>query len=156
MSKSFKKWASRIASDNLVWTQSELIYLRKAIGYCGLKDVGERHLLFSLFNQRCKDVQLRILPEHDLLGQNYMLSNSLKRNGSPRKHCILDEGQIKIMQCLSFHAIGGLMRCGGNTILPVYVAFDNIGNWFSYTGTMYALIEIVDKGVHCNMKLVVD
>lgn len=147
-SKSFKKWADRIAKGSHTWLQSELIYLRKAVGHCGLNDPAERALLFSLFNCKCQENILRILPEHDALGQNYLLSRSLMKNGKPRKRNKLDPDQIRIMQCLDYHTIDGLKRCDGNQILPVYVAHDKMGNWFSYTGTMYEMMEIVDDGVY--------
>lgn len=149
-SKSFKKWADRIQKGSHIWLQSELIYLRKAIGHCGLQNPGERALLFSLFNQRCQEIVLRILPEHDLLGQNYLLSKSLTQSGKMRKSNRLSDEQIAVMQSLNFHTIDGLKRCGGNQILPVYVAHDKMGNWFSYTGTVYEMMEIVDEGVYCH------
>ena len=145
-SKAFKKWVARIDSLNNTWTQSELIYLRKAIGHCGLNDPAERALLFSLFNRKCAEATLRILPEHDLLGQNYLLSKSLMKNGKPRKRNILSEEQLNVMKVLDHHTIDGLKRCAGNNIFPVYTAYGKNGNWFSYTGCMYEHMEIVGDG----------
>lgn len=140
-SKAFKKWSARIENGPLTWTEHEIIYLRKAIGYCGLKSNDERQILRYKFQVYCEKNCVVITKVHDRKGQNYMLSKSLKQNGQLRKNNKLSGKQIEIMKALDFHRIIGLYNTAGNNILPVYRAVSKVGS-FDYTGATYEIITI--------------
>lgn len=147
-SKAFTKWLARVKDTKTAWTESEVIYFRKAIGICGLKDQEERLILKMEFEERASNKGYSILPEHNEKGRNYLLSKSLKKNGQVRKGSKLGARELDIMLNLKHHKLTALYpQCNGFGqalgYLPVYTAYDRKGNHFQYIGATYEMMQIV-------------
>ncbi len=150
--KSFERWLNRVNDTETPWAESEIIYFRKAIGMAGLKDQAQRNLLVSSFRLMVeKDVQsYHITEAQSLKGRDYLLSQSLKANGTRRKGCRLDQSQLDILQALETHYFVGLWNMGqfsGSAYyLPIYRALDVNGNWFDYIGATYSQVRVLAQG----------
>lgn len=142
ISKAARKWMTRLADTVSPWTENDIIYYRKAISQCGLKSAEEKLALHEAF----ADKGYRITAEQDAKGRNYLLSNSLKKDGTPRKGNVLGDAEIRIMQNLKHHLFVGVYHKGGfyNYYLPVYRAIAKDGSYFEYIGTMYKHVEVLD------------
>lgn len=146
-SKAFKKYEELLKNKKHVFTQSEIIYFRKAIGVAGLKNIHERQELINLFMDNQKGY--RITREHDELGRNYLISKSLKKNGQFRKGSKLGERELNILYNFSHHMFMGLQSQNSNRgfydnwYLPIYRAYDKKGNYFDYIGTVYEQVRVL-------------
>lgn len=140
-STAFKKWKARIENLSCPWTENDIIYFRKAVGHNGLQDPAERALLISLFNTMISDTDgVFITEQHSRKGQIYLLENSLKKNGDPRKQNIFGEYELHILKNLSHHLFVGLYRNGlfCDHYFPIYRAVDKDGNYMDYVGATYS------------------
>lgn len=147
--KAFKKWVARIEDTTTPWSEQEVIYFRKAIGSAGLKDAAERGLLRRMFNEKAlAEPGYRITAAHDIKGQQYMLSKSLKLNGTVRRGNKLGQFELAVMKNLSHHLFVGLYRPQENLnyFLPIYRAISITGAYFDYVGATYEMVKVINAG----------
>jgi hypothetical protein len=156
-SKAFKRWKARIEDTKTPWTEKEIVYFRAAIGKSGLARDEERHTLKDLFKEMIDNTGgVRITQVQDIKGQQYLLNNSLKLNGEPRKNNILGSMELNILKTLDYHLFVGVYNPVGfqgfDSYLPIYRAISTSGAFFEYTGTVYDQITIIKTTP--NLKLV--
>lgn len=156
----YKKWMERIQDTERPWTESEIIYFRKAIGAAGIKDAEVRKELHNLFwdTLHGNDYSIyRITDEHSTKGQRYLLERSLRRDGGYRKNSKLGYREIGILRALSHHLFVGLYRPQGGLdyYLPVYRAVALDGQWFEYVGATYEQVIILSGSYSNELRLVV-
>lgn len=149
ISIAYGKWMTRLRDTNNVWTENDIIYFRKAIGYCGIKDPELRKQLrkqFDVFAE--KNEGYLITNEQSEKGRTYLLDRSLRKNGELRKGCKLGSREIDILRDLDYHRFVGLWEQHngfGDVMgyLPVYRAVAQNGNSFEYVGATYEMMEVV-------------
>jgi hypothetical protein len=155
MSKSYKKWKDLINSKmrcyNAPWTESEIVFFRKAIGYCGLKDVELRSKLHDHFHDHMPKEGYNISMDQAQKGINYLRSKTYKLNGDLRKGNIFGEFERSVINNFRHFKFVGLYpqtNGTGETLgyLPVYRCIAENGCYFDYTGTAYQAIEILGVG----------
>lgn len=160
--KSYNKWTNLIINklkwENAPFTESEVIYLRKAIGPSGLKD---RDLAYDL-SQHFTDLMPRdgynITLEHQQKGIDYLRDNTFKKSGKLRKNNIFNEYCINILnnykefKFVGLHEQVNFYGYSSGHVLPIYRCIAEDGTYFDYTGTMYSMIEVLDHG-SINLKL---
>ena len=148
MNNAYSKWSFRISDINNAWTEKDIIYFRKAIGNYGIKDETLRNKLKANFYRILNQIEgYLITNDQSEKGKNYLLSNSLKKDGTKRKNCKLGNREIEILQNLDYHQFVGLHEqvnglgkiCG---YLPIYKAVSMDGKSFEYVGTHYDQIII--------------
>ena len=150
ISKTASKWLARINDTTTPWSESEIIYFRKAVGYCGLKNVDEREMLLTAFQKKCDAINgYMITEEQSLKGQHYLLTNTVKKSGQYRKGAKLGDRELDIMRNLSHHLFVGLYaeyNGAGEVMsyLPIYRAVSiMVSASFEYVGTRYEQLEVV-------------
>lgn len=151
----YKKWLARIEDKKTAWTEQEIIFFRRAIGQCGLKDPAERALLRSLFADAVENEGYKITREQDMKGLRYLLDKSLKKNGEHRKGSKFGTFELAVLLHFSHHTLSGLYRdtyC--EHYLPIYRAYDTEGNWFEYVGTTYEQIQITSISGYRHLRVV--
>jgi hypothetical protein len=141
----YMKWTNRVRDTSNAWTENDIIYFRKYVR--GLGSTPERATLMQLFERTLElnDGYL-ITNEQSEKGREYLLSNTLKKNGDRRKHAKLGERELDILRDLREHRLVGRYEpTYGNYSywLPVYRAISNTGEHFEYVGTMYSELQIV-------------
>lgn len=147
--KTYLKWFA-LCSD-VVWTESDIIYFRKAIGMSGLKDDRLRSALYRTFIDRMPEGGYRLTREQQSKGTQYLLSKSLKQNGERRKGCILGTHEIGILLDPSVqHTLTHLApQYNGLDEVLAYMAVYRAsarGRWFEYLGTSYEQSEVTAIG----------
>lgn len=143
--KSYKKWLARVRDTKTPWTENEIIYFRKAIAR---GDMDYRVALRLEFGDYSGDTGYKITKEQSEKGRNYLLTNSLKKDGTKRKGCKLGERELDILRNLKEHRLVGLFENSGlhnpyTYTLPIYRAIARNGEYFEYIGTKYDQLEIV-------------
>lgn len=145
-SKSYRKWEARINDHASPWTESEIVYFRKATGPFGLKDRGERVALQALFRDTLTDIDgYRITRQQDVKGQAYVLTKSLKKNFERRKGCKFTDLELKVFKELEHHLLVGMYfpQHGLEWWLPVFRAIGGDGAWVEYVGAPYELMVVL-------------
>ncbi len=75
----FEKYKALVAKG--VWTENEIIYFRKALGYCGNFDDSEKGYLLAEFGTKEHD----ITDVQSVKGILFLKNLAFKANGEPRK-----------------------------------------------------------------------
>lgn len=151
--KSYVKWLARVKDVKTPWTEEEIIYFRKAVGRSGIKDQELKLDLLYEFNMRADAKGYRITFGHDVKGQHYMLSKSLRKDGTLRKGSKLGYREITILKTLKHHKLVGVRNMVPTNFtysnmenayfLPIYRAVSRSGESFDYIGTTYEQVEVI-------------
>lgn len=147
--KSYEKWFAKCS--DVQWTESDVIYFRKAIGLSGLHHSELRVSLRNRFYHSMPINGYRLTREQQDKGTEYLLSKSLKKDGSRRKGCKLGTYELGILLSAKVqHSLVGLHDNSGpithgNHYLPVYRAQAN-GRYFDYIGAVYDMVEVIGIG----------
>jgi hypothetical protein len=147
MGKAYANWLDKLESAE-VFTENDVIYLRKAIGYSGLADEGQRHALKYELYKRLSGRGIRLTLAQQRKGTEYLLGKSLRKDGKPRKGCKLNAREIAILQSRNvthrwvdiYPQANGFGKVLG--YLPVYRAEAGADS-FDYVGTVYDLMTVV-------------
>lgn len=147
--KSYKKWMTLITKTqdwfNAPFSENEIVYLRKAVGQCGLKDPVLRADLKRHFYASMPDTGYNITLEHSDKGIKYLRENTYKKNGNTRKNNIFNEFERSVIDDFSHFKFVGLYRQGmSDYVLPLYECVSNSGDSFTYTGNVYSAIVVTD------------
>lgn len=148
MGKTYSKWVARVNDAERPWTESEIIYCRKATGHCGLKSHDERIALTALLRDTLADIGgYKITAEQDAKGCEYLLSQSVRKNGEKRKGCKLAEFDIAVLTRFSHHLFVGMYypQHGFNHWFPIYRAVAVDGSWFEYVGCTYSQLSVLRR-----------
>ncbi len=147
--KTYEKWRVRIIDHDTPWTENEIIYFRKAIGQCGMKDPVQRASLRNLFFINTESIYYRITDEQSERGRDYLLSKSLKLNGERRTGCKLDSYELNVLRNLDHHLFVGLecSTAGLAHYFPVYRAVSKTGDSFDYVGATYSQMEVLSRSI---------
>ena len=145
--KAYIKWLNLIDSKrenfNAPWSESEIIYFRKAIGLAGINDVKLRSNLLDYFNSSMPDEGFNITLDQKEKGINYLLSNTYKKNGTLRKNNIFGTFELNVLKQYEDFKLISLYEYGnGGYYLPVYRCISKNGSYFDYLGTVYSQIKI--------------
>lgn len=146
MSKAYFKWLDIINDSNHVWTEREIISFLKAIGPSGIKDAGLRKNLRAEFMFAVNHNNgFRITLEQDIKGQQYLLNNSLKKNGTTRKQNVFATKQLEQIKKMKYHLFSGLYvpKNHSEYVLPIYTLVDKYNQGFSYVGATYSQIVVL-------------
>ena len=149
--KTLTKWKNIIDQKekycNAPFTQHEIIYIRKAINNCGLKNSDDREALMNHWMRKMPSEGYNITVDHQQKGINYLINNTFKKNGTLRKNNILGEFEQKVISDFKEFRFVGLFD-GGNVhnrfYLPVYRCISNDGSYFDYVGTVYNMIRVLN------------
>lgn len=154
MSKALNKWKEvinkKIKYSNAPFQENEIIYLRKAVGPCGIKDPELRHELRQHFRDLMPEDGYNITEEQKQRGIKYLRENTYKLNGSLRKNNIFTEFERHVIDNYVDFKLVGLYPCpnyfGGDTgyTLPIYRCIAKDGSSFDYLGTCYKMIKVID------------
>lgn len=138
------KWITKLSDADYIWTESDIIYFRKAIGLNGIKDSEVRRYLMKMFDKYNEQFDgFRITGEQQQKGTNYLVKNTYKQNGELRKGNKLGQVEREILSEVVQHRLDGMYYHGGY-FLPVYKAIDVKGNWFTYIGTQYEQLQTLE------------
>lgn len=142
------RWALRVDTTDTPWLEAEIIYFRKAIGSAGLKDATTRRRLAREFIYNAMRLKYRITEEHSVKGQQYLLSKSLRQDGTERSGNRLGSFEIGVLKDLDRHMLVNLYRPqeAFESYLPVYRAIDSKGAWFEYVGATYEQVRVLAIG----------
>lgn len=141
--KTFNKWMQQTKQE--CWSEKDIIYFRKAINGSSSATPEQRQELLSAAH----DKTYKLHPEQQDKGTKYLLSNSLKLNGSPRKNNKLGSFELSILKSDPVHELVGFYNDSPNSyvnFVPVYRATDASGNWFEYLGVTYSMLRVLEIG----------
>jgi hypothetical protein len=148
-SKAYKKWEARINDLTTPWTESDVIYFRKATGHSGLKDRGERVALQALFRDTIGHAGFdgyRITRQHDVKGQAYVISNSQRVDGQLRKGSKFSARELQVFKQLEHHLLVGMWfpQYGNDCWFPIYRAVSPVG-YVEYVGVTYEQMTVISS-----------
>lgn len=135
----FNKWLNQ--TERECWSEKDIIYFRKAINSSAISP--EQH---DLLMDAVEGKSYALHPEQQDKGTRYLLSKSLKLNGTPRKHNKLSPECISILRNDPVHRLVGFRNLnpyGMNSYVAVYEAKDSFGRCFRYTGVTYDLLDVL-------------
>lgn len=133
-------------ATGIPWTESEIIYFRKYINTRNLDSD-----LIPKFYRCMPENGYQLTAAQDQKGTNYLLNNSIKKNGQLRKGSKLDSHEINILLNSPTNTFIGLqdlntMKYGFTQYVAVYRMTDKDGRWFEYTGVTYSMLEVISYG----------
>ena len=144
--KTYTKYSKLIEekATGTVWTESEIIYFRKYLN-------NSNPDLIADFYHYMPETGYNITVAQDQKGTNYLINNSLKKNGQLRKGNKLDAYEVNILFNSPTNTFIGLknlntMNYGFTQYVAVYRMTDKDGNWFEYTGVTYNMLEVLRYG----------
>jgi len=135
-----KKWMARALDTITPWAERDIISFRRAC-----RDSTE---LISAFQDAVDSAGgVPITPEQNEKGRTYLLSRSLRKDGTERVGCRLTDFDLGILRAFSHHMFVDLYNIGRVRphYLPVYRAISTSGEWFEYVGFMYEHVTVLDR-----------
>lgn len=145
--KAFDKWLSKLRDTGFydTWSKNDITYFRKAIGPSGLNSEELRAILVDEFNYIIEktDQGIPLTAEHSEFGRQYLLDNTLRKNGTFRKRAALGQREVDILNDFDCHYWAGLYDTGNGYYWPIYRAVGNSGDWFDYLGVTYESMKVI-------------
>lgn len=149
--KTFAKWLARVLDTTTPWSENDIIYFRKAVGHCGIKDVELRRILVDKFNETVSKIGgYDITPDQSNKGLDYIKSVAMRRDGTPSqsKDNCFGAREISIMNDFSKFTFAGLYEQVNGIgevmgYLPIYETFGTDGNSFEYVGAAKGIMQVV-------------
>jgi len=147
--KTLLKWMGvideKVQYVNAPFSEQEVIYFRKAIGASGLKCPMDRRELVNHFHNSMPEEGYNITADHQAKGIKYLLDNTFKKNGKPRKNNIFSDFGLSVISDFKEFKFVGVHRPGYSEFyLPLYKCISNKGDSFTYTGNVYSMIVITE------------
>jgi len=140
--KTFRKWVDRVLDFQTPWSENDIIYFRKAIGYSGIKNANLRRALKCAFNAVLERLSYAITPEQTTKGIEYLKFRTFKRNGDMRqaKSNPFGAREANIIKNFSHFEFCGVHNPNGFSgyefYLPIYKVVARDGSSFEYTTNM--------------------
>ncbi len=133
MSKTFRKYKALV--EKRKWTENEIIYFRKALGYCGNFDDSQKGYLLAALAENEHDITL----EQEAKGIEYLRNLAFKQDGSLRKTKDYPFGGYELNILRDFYEFKFVNlapeRNGMGEVMcysAVYRVYDTKGNSFDY------------------------
>lgn len=162
--RTLNKWMNLVddKSKRIPFSENDIIYFRKAVGSCGLKDSDDRERLMDHFETLMPVEGYEITQEQKQKGINYLRENTYKKNGQLRKNNIFGDAERHVIDNYEdFNFIGLYPASNGLGLnsgyyLPVYRCWAKDGSYFDYTGTAYSMIRVLNVSGPARMLKVVE
>ena len=152
--KSYYTYYEKLTSDQpLQWTEGEINYFRKSMGYCSTWSVEAREEVARYLNH--ENINFQITEEQSEKGIDWLLSSQLKKSGEIRKAktVFIDESDVDILKNFShFRLVGfqgidySLFSGGYYNYAPVYRCIAKNGDYFDYNPVAFITPDILDRG----------
>ena len=161
--KTLNKWMN-LVDDKIKWanapfSEHEIVYFRKAIGSCGLKDSDHRVRLLDHFENLMPVDGYNITEEQKTKGINYLRENTYKKNGQLRKNNIFGDFERHVIEnYVDFKFIGVYPATNGLGLnsgyySPIYRCIASDGTYFDYIGVAYSMIRVLNTSGPANQRL---
>lgn len=133
------------------FTESELIYFRKAINGSSKMDVDFRIHLVNAFNDKAESKGIQLEESQQVKGYLWLKDKCYKRNGTLRKSPVLaGTFERDILENYSHFTCSGLFQASDNAYanyVPIYRMYAKDGRWFEYACNMGQITIIgIGKG----------